>query len=134
MPDGSVKQLHVVARALELCTGKLEFVGAVTDVTAAKQAEEKIRESEVELRQVLELAPQLVAVVMPDRARLYTNQTTLDYCGCTLEEWRRGDSLRFFHPGCWDRYRVPETGRSAVERGKRASRAYGERRTSYRDP
>ena len=103
MPDGSVKHLHVVARALEPSTGKLEFVGAVTDVTAGKQAEEKIRQSEMELRQVLELAPQLVAVVMPDRARLYTNQTTLDYCGCTLEEWRSGDLLRFFHPDDWER-------------------------------
>ena len=103
MPDGSVKHLHVVARALEPSAGKLEFVGAVTDVTAAKQAEEKIRQSEMELRQVLELAPQLVAVVMPDRARLYTNQTTLDYCACTLEEWRSGDLLRFFHPDDWER-------------------------------
>jgi len=103
MPDGSVKHLHVVARALEPSTGKLEFVGAVTDVTAAKQAEEKIRQSEMELRQVLELAPQLVAVVMPDHARLYTNQTTLDYCGCTLEEWRSADRLRFFHPDDWER-------------------------------
>src|SRR6201998_1333053 len=98
MQDGSVKHLHVVARALEPSTGKLEFVGAVSDIIATKQAEEKIRESEMELRQVLELAPQLVSIVMPDRARLYTNQTTLDYCGCTLEEWRSGDSLGFFSP------------------------------------
>jgi PAS domain S-box-containing protein len=103
MPDGSVKHLHVVARALEPSPGRLEYVGAVTDVTAAKHAEEKIRQSEMELRQVLDLAPQLVAVVMPDRARLYTNQTTLDYCGCTLEEWRSGDRLRFFHPDDWER-------------------------------
>ena len=103
MPDGSVKHLHVVARALEPSTGKLEFVGAVTDVTAAKQAEAEIRQSEMELRQVLELAPQLVAVVMPDHARPYTNQTTLDYCGCTLEEWRSGDRLRFLHPDDWER-------------------------------
>src|ERR1700751_1519969 len=115
MPDGSVKQLHVVARALESPTGRLEFVGAVTDVTATKQAEEKIRESEMELRRVLELAPQLVAVVMPDRARLYTNQTTLDYCGCTLEEWRSGDRLWFFHPDDWER--VTSVSQSHFRRG-----------------
>jgi PAS domain S-box-containing protein len=103
MPDGSVKHLHVVARALEPSSGKLEYVGAVSDITQRKQAEEKIRQSEMELRQVLDLAPQLVAVVMPDRARLFTNQTTLDYCGCTLEEWRSGDRLRFFHPDDWER-------------------------------
>ena len=115
MPDGSVKHLHVVAHALEPSKGKLEFVGAVTDVTAAKQAEEKIRQSEMELRQVLELAPQLVAVVMPDRARLYTNQTMLDYCGCTLEEWRSGDRLRFFHPDDWER--VTSVSQSHFPRG-----------------
>jgi PAS domain S-box-containing protein len=46
MPDGSVKHLHVMARALTPSSGKLEFVGAVTDITAAKQAEEKLRRNE----------------------------------------------------------------------------------------
>jgi PAS domain S-box-containing protein len=41
--DGSVKHLHVVARALEPSAGKLEYVGAVTDVTERKQAEQKFR-------------------------------------------------------------------------------------------
>jgi PAS domain S-box-containing protein len=46
MPDSSVKHLHVLARALETSSGNLEYVGAVTDVTAAKRAEETLRESE----------------------------------------------------------------------------------------
>ena len=46
LPDNSVKYLHVVARALEPSPGKLEYVGAVTDVTAAKQAEEALRGAE----------------------------------------------------------------------------------------
>ena len=103
MPDGSVKHLHVIARVLTTSSGQLEYVGAVTDVTATKQAEEKIQQSEAELLQVLELTPQLVAVLMPDRSRVYTNKTALDYCGCTLEEWRSGDRLRFFHPDDWER-------------------------------
>jgi PAS domain-containing protein len=64
MPDGSVKYLHVLARALETSSGNLEYVGAVTDVTAAKHAEEKIRQSEMELRQILNFAPQYVAVLL----------------------------------------------------------------------
>jgi PAS domain S-box-containing protein len=103
MPDGSVKHLHVIAHALTTSSGQLEYVGAVTDVTATKQAEEKIQQSEVELLQVLELTPQLFAVLMPDRSRVYANKTALDYCGCTLEEWRSGDRLRFFHPDDWER-------------------------------
>jgi PAS domain S-box-containing protein len=45
MPDGSVRYLHVLARVLEPPSGNLEYVGAVTDVTATKRAEETLRES-----------------------------------------------------------------------------------------
>ncbi len=98
MPDGSVKYLHVSARALKTSSGDLEYVGAVTDVTAAKEAEEKIRQGEREVRQILDFAPQQVAVVGPDLSRLYVNQATLDYFGFTLEEWRNGDPGRFVLP------------------------------------
>jgi PAS domain S-box-containing protein len=46
LPDGSVKYLHVIARALGPSPGRLEYVGAVTDVTAAKRASEALRRSE----------------------------------------------------------------------------------------
>jgi PAS domain S-box-containing protein len=42
-PDGSVKYLHVVARAMQASSGDVEFVGTVTDVTERKQAEQKFR-------------------------------------------------------------------------------------------
>jgi formate hydrogenlyase transcriptional activator len=45
-PDGSVKYLHVIAHAFEHTSGELEFVGAVTDITAAKEAGEALRRSE----------------------------------------------------------------------------------------
>ena len=43
MPDGSVKHLHVLAHALDPSSGDLEFVGAVTDVSQRKQADQKFR-------------------------------------------------------------------------------------------
>jgi PAS domain S-box-containing protein len=43
VPDGSVKHIHVIARALKASSGNLEFVGALTDVTAAKRSEEELR-------------------------------------------------------------------------------------------
>src|SRR6266852_3522573 len=49
MPDGSVKHLHAIARTSNTSSGNLEFVGAGTDVTAAKQAEESLRESKAYL-------------------------------------------------------------------------------------
>jgi PAS domain S-box-containing protein len=105
MPDGSVKYVQVLARALETSSGDLEYVGAVTDVTEAKQAEEKIRQSEMELRQILDFTPQYLAVLGPDRdrTRLYTNQTMLDYFGFTLEEWRSTDRRKYYHPDDWER-------------------------------
>jgi len=52
-----------------------------------KTAEEKIREQEKELRQILDLTPQLIAVFGPRRERLYINRIALDYLGITLNEW-----------------------------------------------
>ena len=56
MPDGSVKHLHVLASALEPSSDGLEFVGAVTEVTAAKQAEETLRQSEAYLAEAQRLS------------------------------------------------------------------------------
>src|SRR6476661_8267820 len=58
-----------------------------------------------ELRQMLDLTPQFVAVFGPNRERLYANHVALDYLGLNLEEWRkRFDRGEFFHPD--DRERV----------------------------
>ena len=43
MPDGSVKHLHALARAMEPSSGNLEYVGSVMDITERKQAEQKFR-------------------------------------------------------------------------------------------
>jgi PAS domain-containing protein len=103
MPDGRVKHLHIVARATNTSSDDFEFVGAVTDVTAVKHAEDMIQQSQTELRNILDFAPHLVAVFGPDRSRLYTNQAVLDYCGFTLEEWRSFDLRKYYHPGDWER-------------------------------
>jgi PAS domain S-box-containing protein len=55
MPDGAIKHVHVVAHAERDESGELEFVGAVMDVTAAKQAEEALRRSESNLAEAQRL-------------------------------------------------------------------------------
>src|SRR5882724_1475681 len=55
MPSGSVKYVHVVAHALSDESGGIEFVGAVTDTTETKRAEEALRRSESNLAEAQRL-------------------------------------------------------------------------------
>jgi PAS domain S-box-containing protein len=72
-----------------------EGVSFVLDLSQQKRAEEKIREQEMEVRQLLDLAPQLVAVYGPNRERLYANRNALGYIGLSLDDWRQKPSNIF---------------------------------------
>jgi PAS domain S-box-containing protein len=52
MPDGAVKYLHVVAHAMSDSSGVVEFIGAVTDITPAKRADESLRKAQADLAHV----------------------------------------------------------------------------------
>jgi len=69
--------------------GGNEGVVFVLDLSEQKQAEDKIREQESELRQILDFTPQLIAVYGPNWERLYINRVALDYLGLTLDAWRQ---------------------------------------------
>jgi PAS domain S-box-containing protein len=91
MPDGAVKYLRVVAHAERDASSELEFVGAVMDVTVAKEAEEKIR-------LIINTVPGLLWTARPDGWVDFLNQRWLDYTGMTLEQglgwaWQPG-----YHP------------------------------------
>ncbi len=65
MPDGSVKHLQVVARAVADEPGNLEFAGAVMDITQRKRAEEaqRVQERErEEMQRQLQQAAKLEAI------------------------------------------------------------------------
>jgi formate hydrogenlyase transcriptional activator len=100
LADGTLKHTHISRHPVLNEAGEIvQLVGSAMDITERKRIEETIRRHEAELRQVLDLAPQLVAEFGPDRQRLYANRPTLDYFGVTLEEWRSiPDLFRFFHP------------------------------------
>jgi PAS domain S-box-containing protein len=77
----------------------VKWYGVLTDIEDRKRAEDKIREQETELRQMLDFAPQLVGVYGPNRERLFLNRIALDYLGLSLEEWRQTpERLAFVHP------------------------------------
>jgi PAS domain S-box-containing protein len=52
MPNGSVKYVHVVAHALNDESGRIEFVGALMDVTERKRAEQALQNAQTELAHV----------------------------------------------------------------------------------
>jgi len=106
MPDGSVKHVHVVARAVGDASGDVEFVGAASDVTAAKNAEKRIRQDERELRQIVEAIPELILVLTPDGSPIHANERVLEYTGLTLDDVQAGDFReRIFHPSDVERLR-----------------------------
>jgi PAS domain S-box-containing protein len=98
-PDGPVRDIHVLGHPVLGTSGDLiEFVGTVIDITERKRAEEELRRSEMELRQMLDFTPQLVAVFGPNREHLHINRIGLDYLGISLDEWRQGSFAAEVHP------------------------------------
>jgi PAS domain S-box-containing protein len=99
-PDGSVRDIHVLGHPVLSTSGDLvEFVGTVIDVTERKQAEEERRRSEMELRQMLDLMPQHLAVLAPDGTPLYANRVALEYLGVDMDRWRTETSrYGLLHP------------------------------------
>src|ERR1700729_1146797 len=92
LSNGADKYIHVVGHPVVSTSGELvEFVGTAMDITERKQAEDKIREQEAELRQILDAAPQHLSVLSSDGSHLYINQSSLDFLGLTLDEWQNRD-------------------------------------------
>ena len=52
MADGSIKYVQVVAHVVRDESGGIEFVGALTDITERKQAEEALRQAQADLAHV----------------------------------------------------------------------------------
>jgi PAS domain S-box-containing protein len=98
MPDGSVKHVHVVAHAFSDEPGRIEFVGAVMDVTAAKQAEGRTR-------LIIDTVPALIWTARPDGSLDFISQRWLDYEGMTLEQKLARDWGSQCHPDDVDQFR-----------------------------
>jgi PAS domain S-box-containing protein len=89
LPGGAIKHLHAIGHPILNELGDLvEFIGTIVDITEYKEAEEKLRQSEREARQLLDLSPVHFSEMGPDGIPLYNNQAALAYHGITLEEWK----------------------------------------------
>ena len=97
---------HLIGQITHLATVAIEH----------KYAEEKLRQSEKELRRITDAIAQLICVLGPDGKTLYANRFVLDYSGLSIEEVMADDfRARFFHPD--DIERSQDERQHALERG-----------------
>jgi PAS domain S-box-containing protein len=129
LADGRVKHVHAIAHALQDASGNREFIGAVTDITERKTAEEKIRRNGRELRTLVEAIPAYVGTALPDGSVDFISQSWLDYTGFSGEQgvgWGWGDAI---HPEDLDRvvanWRAGLAAGAPVEHELRCRRADG---------
>ena len=96
--DGREFPVEVSLSPLQTDQGLL-ISGVIRDITERKQAEEKIRQSEEELRRLIDVIPQQVFVFDANWNPLFANQRELEYTGLTPQEVRSRDAVaRIFHP------------------------------------
>jgi PAS domain S-box-containing protein len=96
--DGREFPVEVSLSPLETEEGVL-ISSTIRDITDRKRAEETIRQSEEELRQLIDVIPQQVFVFDADWSPLFANQREREYTGLTLDEAKsKGVFARKFHP------------------------------------
>ncbi|HKF00696.1 MAG TPA: sigma 54-interacting transcriptional regulator, partial [Candidatus Sulfotelmatobacter sp.] len=78
----------------------------MTDIDDRKRAEERMRQSESDLRTITDSIPQSIVVLAPDGTTLYTSRVALESTGASLSEVNdKGFLARVFHPDDVDRVR-----------------------------
>jgi len=97
-PDGEVRHVRCVGRPSSGVSEVQIFVGTGIDVTEEELLTRALRKSETELKQMLDLAPQMVCVQGPQHERLYANRQALQYFGLTLEDWLESNYWSLVHP------------------------------------
>jgi len=93
--DGSRVPVLLGAALFE---GRNDGVVFVLDLSEQKRAQGKIRGQEIELRQILDLTPQHVAVIGSWEQRIFASRALLNYFGLSLEEWQSRDTQTRVHP------------------------------------
>ncbi len=85
-----------LARLGGVFNGMVAKLGELYEDLRSREAE--LRESEKEMRQLIESVPMHVFVVQPDGTGEYANRVVLDYYGVSLEEWgKSGFDSRAVH-------------------------------------
>jgi len=95
----------------------VRWFGSNTDIEDRKRAEEKLRQDEIELRQIADAIPHNIVVIRPDGTRLYANRTFLEYTGVKPEDVHsEGLYAQKLHPD--DLERSNKQRQTGLERGE----------------
>jgi formate hydrogenlyase transcriptional activator len=105
--DGAVRHIRCVGLPASNGTKFNGFIGTGIDVTEQEQLTSALRKREDELRQVIDLTPQVVAVYGPKCERVYANRWALAYFGMTLDDWLQLPHGFEVHPEDIPRLQVP---------------------------
>ena len=97
--DGVYRWFHVQGLPVRNAGGHIiRWCVLQTDIDERKRVEEALRESERELRQIIDSVPGMIVVVDPTGQQVSANKRFLDYTGTTVEQVRGFDGLKLIHP------------------------------------
>ena len=106
--DGVYRWFQMRAIPARDAEGKIsEWYALLTDIDDRKLAEQKVRQSEADLRTITDTIPQPIVVLATNGATLYVNQVASDRTGYTLDPRdERGFWARVAHPDDLKRLRA----------------------------
>ena len=115
MPNGSEKHVHVTAQALKDEFGRIEFIGSITDVTAAKETERKLRLSEAYLAETQHLS-HTSSWAWDERRKEYVYLSDEIYHLFGVEQGRESELVKTYHNRMLpdDKLRVVDAAQRAI--------------------
>ena len=128
LPDGAIRWVRNSVTISQSPAGLRCLNGVVTDITARKQSEEALRESEERYRLMAEAIPQLVWRTNDRGETTECNGRWYEYTGQTPEETRGNGWMKALHPD--DAGRVMQKVKSDVAGGDIYQAEYRLRRAS----
>jgi PAS domain S-box-containing protein len=107
VPSVEGKYRWFLTRAEPLCANDgtlLYWIGVNLDIDDTKRAEDALRKSERELRDVIDTIPAIVWSTLPDGSNTYVNKRFVEYSGSSAEQMAGSGWQALIHPDDLERH------------------------------